>query len=153
MFYIYALFMLSDALKMIKINRNVSEYGLCRNIILTLVHLLVLLSELFINARTWITLRWVNWRSSTPVYTTGFLAPTAKIYHALQQFSLSPFWPQMSRRYCIRQMARPCLARGWRGKLATRENSARSYKCCLHVSKTLSHNLYDSAVSFKQLNF
>jgi hypothetical protein len=52
MFYIYALFMLSDALKMIKINRNVSEYGLCRNIILTLVHLLVLLSELFINART-----------------------------------------------------------------------------------------------------
>jgi hypothetical protein len=42
--------MSSNSLKMIKLNRNMSELGqiLCKNIILPLVHLLVLLCELFI---------------------------------------------------------------------------------------------------------
>jgi len=50
---------LRNSLKMIKIGRNVSELRIivCKNIILTLVHLLVLLCELFINARTRINLR------------------------------------------------------------------------------------------------
>jgi hypothetical protein len=55
-FYIYLL-MFSNPLKMIKIDRNMSELWqfACKNVILILVHLFVL-CELFINARKLITL-------------------------------------------------------------------------------------------------
>jgi hypothetical protein len=48
----YAIFMLSDCLMMIKIDRNMSEFSwiLCKNIILRVVHLLVFIcieNELF----------------------------------------------------------------------------------------------------------
>ena len=46
--FIYALFMLRNSLKMIKIDRNMSELCkiVCKNMICTLVHLLVLLHEM-----------------------------------------------------------------------------------------------------------
>ena len=72
--------MLSNSLRMIKIDGNMLRLWqiVCKNIIWTLVHLLVLSYELFVYARTWITLRWVNWWWA-PGYTTGFLEPTAKL--------------------------------------------------------------------------
>ena len=56
--------MFIKSVKKIKINQNMSElwYSVCKNIILTLVHLLVLSCDLFIKAGPWITTRWVNWR-------------------------------------------------------------------------------------------
>ena len=64
--------MLINSQKAIKIDRNMSEYwrSLCKHITLTLVHLLVLLYELFINVRTWITLRWA---STTIAFTLGLV--------------------------------------------------------------------------------
>jgi hypothetical protein len=61
--------MFSKSLKMIKIDRNKAELWkvLCRNIIVTWELLLVLLCELLINARTWITLR--MWYILIPQYT------------------------------------------------------------------------------------
>jgi hypothetical protein len=46
--------MFSNSLKMITVDRNMSELRqtMCKNVMLTLMHLLVLLCELFINART-----------------------------------------------------------------------------------------------------
>ena len=51
--------MLNNSLKVIKIDQNMWQLwqNVCKNIILTSVHLLVLLSELFINERTSVTLR------------------------------------------------------------------------------------------------
>ena len=65
-FYIYTYIymcvcvcVLSYSLKMNKINWMTSELWqiACKNIILTLVHSVALLCDLFINAQTWITLR------------------------------------------------------------------------------------------------
>jgi hypothetical protein len=54
--------MLNQSLEMTKVDRNMSELRkiVCKNIILTLVHLLALLCELFVNARTWVTLKVEN---------------------------------------------------------------------------------------------
>ena len=54
--------MLNQFLKMTKVDRNMSELRkiVCKNIILTLVYLLVLLRESFVNARTWVTLKMEN---------------------------------------------------------------------------------------------
>jgi hypothetical protein len=59
--------MLSNSLKMIKLARNMSECWsmTCKNKILTLVHLLVLLYELFFNAPTWITLSFPSFGAKT----------------------------------------------------------------------------------------
>ena len=56
--------MFIESVKKIKINQNMSElwYAVCKNIILTLVLLLVLSCDLFIKAGPWITRKWVNWR-------------------------------------------------------------------------------------------
>jgi hypothetical protein len=53
--------MFSNSLRMAKLDRNMSDLWqiVCKNIILTLVRLLVLLCELFINAQSLITLRCV----------------------------------------------------------------------------------------------
>ena len=73
--------MLRNAWKVIKLDQNMSEFWwiVCKNIILTLVNLLVLKYELFVNASVGITLRWVNWWWWAPGYTVGFLEPTALI--------------------------------------------------------------------------
>jgi hypothetical protein len=60
MFCIYALMMFEYYLKMINIDRNITELWKImykKYIISTLDYLLVLFCEFFINARTWITLR------------------------------------------------------------------------------------------------
>jgi len=52
------------SMKKIKINQSTSElwYAVCKNVILTLVHLLVLSCDLFIEAGPWINTGWLNWR-------------------------------------------------------------------------------------------
>jgi hypothetical protein len=57
--FLYTLLMLSNSLKMIKIDWNMSESWqiLCKNVIWTSVYLLDLLYELFVIAWPWITLR------------------------------------------------------------------------------------------------
>ena len=54
--------MLSQSLEMTKVDRNISELRkiVRKNIILTLVHLLALLCDSFVNARTWVTLKMEN---------------------------------------------------------------------------------------------
>ena len=54
MFLYIAILMLSQSLEMTKVDRNISELRkiVRKNIILTLVHLLALLCDSFVNART-----------------------------------------------------------------------------------------------------